>query len=130
MTALGSPPPADDFAPARALGAPEPLRTFNSVGVLSAADLHVARVLAELAGGADVGVQLAIALAVRAPRLGHVFVDLATVRDTAAVESDEVVDLSALPGATCRSGSPRSRAAARWSRSGSRMSPSPRVRCG
>ncbi len=31
------------------------------------------------------------------PRLGHVFVDLATVRDTAAVESDEPVDLSALP---------------------------------
>jgi exodeoxyribonuclease V alpha subunit len=97
MSALASPPPADDFAPARALGAPEPLRTFNSVGVLSAADVHVAGVLAELAGGADVLVQLAVALAVRAPRLGHVFVDLATVRDTAAVESDEVVDLSALP---------------------------------
>ncbi len=97
MTALGSPPPADDFAPARALGAPEPLRTFNSVGVLSAADVHVAGVLAELAGGADVSVQLAVALAVRAPRLGHVFVDLATARDTAAVESDEVLDLSALP---------------------------------
>jgi exodeoxyribonuclease V alpha subunit len=97
MSALAPPPPADDFAPARALGAPEPLRTFNSVGVLSAADVHVAGVLAELAGGADVVVQLAIALAVRAPRLGHVFVDLATVRDTAAVESDEVVDLSALP---------------------------------
>ena len=41
--------------------------------------------------------RLAVALAVRAPRLGHVFVDLETVRDTAAVESDEVVDLSALP---------------------------------
>ena len=41
--------------------------------------------------------ELAVALAVRGPRLGHVFVDLATVRDTAAVESDEPVDLSELP---------------------------------
>jgi exodeoxyribonuclease V alpha subunit len=38
-----------------------------------------------------------VALAVRAPRLGHVFVDLSTVRDTASVESEEPVDLSALP---------------------------------
>jgi exodeoxyribonuclease V alpha subunit len=87
----------DRFASGRALGAPEPLRSFNEVGVFSAADIHVARTLAELAGGAEEVVQLAVALAVRAPRLGHVFVDLATVRDTAAVESDEVVDLSALP---------------------------------
>jgi exodeoxyribonuclease V alpha subunit len=87
----------DRFASARALGAPEPLRSFNEIGVLSAADVHVARTLAGVAGGADAVVQLAIALAVRAPRLGHVFVDLATIRDTAAVESDEVVDLSALP---------------------------------
>jgi exodeoxyribonuclease V alpha subunit len=87
----------DQFAASRALGAPEPLRSFNEIGVLSAADVHVARALAGLAGGAEMLVQLAVALAVRAPRLGHVFVDLSTVRDTAAVESDEVVDLSALP---------------------------------
>jgi exodeoxyribonuclease V alpha subunit len=87
----------DAFAAARALEAPEPLRSFNEIGVLSAADVHVALTLAELAGGADVLVQLAAALAVRAPRLGHVFVDLVTVRDTTAVESDEIVDLSALP---------------------------------
>ena len=41
--------------------------------------------------------RLAVALAVRGPRLGHVFVDLATIRDTASVESDEPVDLSELP---------------------------------
>ncbi len=87
----------DEFAATRALGAPEPLRSFNEIGVLSAADVHVAQTLAELAGGADVAVQLAVSLAVRAPRLGHVFVDLATVRDTAAVESDEIVDLSSMP---------------------------------
>ena len=40
---------------------------------------------------------LAAALAVRAPRLGHVYVDLATIRDTAAVDADEPVDLPALP---------------------------------
>ena len=40
---------------------------------------------------------LAAALAVRAPRLGHVFVDLATIRDTATVDADEPVDLAALP---------------------------------
>ncbi|MGA8337582.1 MAG: exodeoxyribonuclease V subunit alpha, partial [Solirubrobacteraceae bacterium] len=38
-----------------------------------------------------------VGLAVRGPRLGHVFVDLATIRDTASVESDEPVDLSVLP---------------------------------
>ena len=87
----------DEFGAARVLRAPEPLRSFNEIGVLSAADVHVARTLTELAREADGSVMLAIALAVRAPRLGHVFVDLAEVRDTAAVESDEVVDLSALP---------------------------------
>jgi hypothetical protein len=64
----------DGFAASLALGAPEPLRSFNGIGVLSAADVHVAMTLAELAGGGDVTVQLAVALAVRAPRLGHVFV--------------------------------------------------------
>ena len=33
----------------------------------------------------------------RAPRLGHVCVDLATIRDTATVDADEPVDLRALP---------------------------------
>ena len=55
---------------------------FNEAGVLAAADVHVA---ARLAGAGRRGrpdVALAAALAVRAPRLGHVYVDLATVRDT------------------------------------------------
>jgi exodeoxyribonuclease V alpha subunit len=92
-------PPAslETYRAARAVGAPEPLRTVNEIDVLSAADIHVATTLAELAGGADVIVQLAVAFAVRAPRLGHVFVDLETIRDTAAVESDEILDLSLLP---------------------------------
>jgi exodeoxyribonuclease V alpha subunit len=88
---------ADPFDPARALSAPEPLRAFNEAGVLAAADIHVAVRLAAFAGEDDADVVLAAALAVRAPRLGHVFVDLATIRETAAVEGEEPVDLTALP---------------------------------
>ena len=83
---------AAGVAPRRGL-----LRAFNDVGVLAAADVHVAARLAELVGEESEAVLLALALAVRGPRLGHVFVDLATIRDTASVESDEPVDLSALP---------------------------------
>jgi hypothetical protein len=45
---------------------------FNRAGVLAAADVHVARVLARLGGEQDASVVLAAALAVRAPRAGHV----------------------------------------------------------
>ncbi len=95
MTTLA--PEPDPFDIRRARRAPGLLRAFNDAGVLAAADVHVAVVLARLAGERDDAVLLAAALAVRAPRLGHVVVDLATIRDTAAVEADEPVDLSALP---------------------------------
>jgi exodeoxyribonuclease V alpha subunit len=72
------------------------LREFNQVGVLAAADVHVARRLASLTGERDEAVALAVALAVRGPRLGHVHVDLARIRHTAAVEAEEPVDLEAL----------------------------------
>ena len=65
--------------------------------MLAAADVHVARRLAALAGEADERVALAAALAVRGPRLGHVCVDLATIAATASVDTDEPVDLAALP---------------------------------
>jgi exodeoxyribonuclease V alpha subunit len=87
----------DLFAPDRALRAPGLLRAFNDAGVLGAADVHVARRLAELAGEEDEDVVLAAALAVRGPRMGHVHVDLATARATAAVDDDEDVDVGALP---------------------------------
>jgi exodeoxyribonuclease V alpha subunit len=80
-----------------ALAASGSLRAFNDAGVLAPADVHVARRLPALAGEEDDAVALALALAVRAPRLGHVYVDLATVRETATVESEEPVDLAALP---------------------------------
>jgi exodeoxyribonuclease V alpha subunit len=87
----------DPFEARRALGAAGLLREFNDIGVLSAADVHVATRLAELLGEESEAVRLAVALTVRGPRLGHVFVDLATIRDTASVESEEPVDLSELP---------------------------------
>ncbi len=87
----------DAHDPRRARHAPGLLRAFNDIGVLSAADVHVAVRLTQLAGERDARVALAAAFAVRGPRLGHVLVDLATIRATAAVDSDEPVDLSALP---------------------------------
>ena len=79
------------------IGAAGLLREFNEAGVLAPADVHVAQRLADLAGEDDEAVQLAAALAVRGPRLGHVCVDLATIRDTATVDVEEPVDLTALP---------------------------------
>jgi exodeoxyribonuclease V alpha subunit len=81
----------------RVHGADGLLGAFNAAGVLVAADVHVATRLAALAGEADETVQLAAALAVRGPRLGHTCVDLTTIAATATVDVDEEVDLSALP---------------------------------
>ena len=86
----------DPFEPRFARHASGLLREFNQAGVLSAADVHVARQLGAIGGEGDEAVLLAAALAVRAPRLGHVLVDLARIRDTAAVDGDEPVDLGAL----------------------------------
>jgi exodeoxyribonuclease V alpha subunit len=90
----------DPFDVRFARRAPGLLRTFNEAGVLAPADVHVAARLAALAGEADDEVILAAALAVRAPRLGHVYVDIAAVRTTATVEDGEdpaPADLSGLP---------------------------------
>ncbi len=70
--------------------------TSTEPGVLSAADVHVARGLGRLAGEENEAVLLAVALAVRGPRLGHVHVDLRRIRDTAAVDTEEAVDLDTL----------------------------------
>jgi exodeoxyribonuclease V alpha subunit len=88
---------ADPFDVRRVLTAPGALRDFNDAGVLAAADVHVARRLARLGGDRDEAVLLAAALAVRAPRLGHVCTDLSTVRHTVTVDADVPVDLQALP---------------------------------
>lgn len=81
----------------RAHVAPGPLRAFNDASVLAAADVHVARRIAQLADVDDDLVTLAAAFAVRGPRLGHVCVDLATIHRTATVDTEEAVDLTVLP---------------------------------
>ncbi len=97
MSATATVAQPDRFDARLASAASGRLRAFNEIGLLAAADVHVAARLASLVSEDDETVQLAAALAVRGPRLGHVFVDLATIRDTAAVESEEPVDLAALP---------------------------------
>ena len=62
-----------------ALGATGLLREFNRAGELTAADVHVATRTAELVGEQADDVRLAVALAVRAARLGSVCVDLAAL---------------------------------------------------
>jgi exodeoxyribonuclease V alpha subunit len=93
----------DPFEPRFARRASGLLRDFNRAGVLSASDVHVARQLGRLADERDETVLLAVALAVRGPRLGHVHVDLRRIRATAAVDTEEPVDLESLawpePGA-------------------------------
>lgn len=101
--------PATMLGPERAYGlAPGSLlELFNRAGVVSAGDVHVAVVLSRLAGGVPEAVQLAVALAARAPRMGHVLVDLtevsATVVPTAGQEPlghpavEEELDPASLP---------------------------------
>jgi len=79
----------DERAPELSLTASGLLGEFNRAGVLVAADVHVARALAQLAGVDQEAVLLAVALAVRAPRLGHVFVDLAGAASGVVVEDHD-----------------------------------------
>jgi exodeoxyribonuclease V alpha subunit len=74
----------DDHDRRLALTATGLLRTFNEAGVLTAADVHVARRVGALGGESDECVLLALALATRAVRHGSVCLDLATVADVAA----------------------------------------------
>ena len=100
MSALADEPDAvlerDPLGADVALLAPEPLAAFNRAAVLSAADIQIAVALCALAGVADPPVLLASALAVRAPRLGHVLVDLETISQTVTVENEEP-QIAALP---------------------------------
>ena len=71
---------------------------FNRAGILDGADVHVAHRLAQLAGvERRRAVALGVAFAARAPRLGHVCVDLRTIRQTASRDIDLPADLDALP---------------------------------
>ena len=87
----------ESFDARLALGAGGLLQVFNEAGVVSAADVHVARRLGRLCSEVDEAVLLAAAFAARAPRLSHVCTDLATVRDRVAVDTDVPLDIDALP---------------------------------
>jgi exodeoxyribonuclease V alpha subunit len=82
----------DPFSPHRAAAARGLLRSFCDADVLASADAHTASTLGDLAGGQDDAVLLAVALAVRAVRLGHVYVDLASVAATVLTEDDVEAD--------------------------------------
>ena len=87
----------DRFEASTARGATGSLALFNAAGILAPSDAHVARCLGALRGGTDDATLLAAALAARAPRLGHVCVDLQAIRDTASSETENDVALEALP---------------------------------
>jgi exodeoxyribonuclease V alpha subunit len=72
------------------------LKIFNEAGVLQPADVHVALRLQQLGGESAEEVLLAVALAVRAVRLGSVCVDLTRLSDV-TVDEDANVDVSGLP---------------------------------
>jgi exodeoxyribonuclease V alpha subunit len=80
----------------RALAPDSLLGSFNRAGVLAPADLHVARCLARLAGEPEEAAVLAAALAVRAPRVGHVYADLSTIRATAGAAEENEAAIDAL----------------------------------
>jgi exodeoxyribonuclease V alpha subunit len=81
----------------RSLAPENLLRQFNRAGVLAPADVHVARTLARLVGETDDVAVLGAAFAVRAPRVGHVFVDLDRVRGGVSAGEEAETDLETLP---------------------------------
>lgn len=64
------------------------LRPFVEARLLEPADVHAARTYARLAGEDRAELLLAAALAVRAPRLGHVCIDLATAATSVVADGD------------------------------------------
>jgi exodeoxyribonuclease V alpha subunit len=74
---------------AQALRAEGLLGTFNRAGILSAADVHVARRLGAIVEESSEAVLLAVALVVRSTRHGSVVVDLDTAEATTSPDVDE-----------------------------------------
>ncbi len=79
-----------------ALAPPPVLEQFNRAGVLNLADVHVAKTLCRVCGENNPLVLLAAALAVRAPRLGHVCLELGSVAESVAPEEDAEVSVETL----------------------------------
>ena len=73
------------------------LATFNAAGVLDLADVHTAATVARITGETDETVALALALTVRALRLGSVCVDLTTVAGDVFEAAEEGLEVTDLP---------------------------------
>ena len=69
------------------------LASFNRAGILSAADVHVARRLGAIGSETDDAVLLAAALVVRSTRHGSVVLDLATAEETTSPDVDDEADV-------------------------------------
>ena len=92
-----TPPPESRLRSLRALpDAVVVLEPFVTAGVLEPIDIHLATALARLGPEADPAVLLGAALAARAPRHGHVCVELERVAGSVAVEGAEAEELVAL----------------------------------
>jgi exodeoxyribonuclease V alpha subunit len=91
-------PVAADLTDTRiAYHASGPLRVFNAAGVLNPADVHTATAICRMGGESDDRVALALALTVRALRMGSVCIDLASVHTHVHDESELQQDVAALP---------------------------------
>ena len=94
MTAVDSRATADVPLASLATGL---LATFNAAGVLDLADVHTAATVARITGETDETVALALALAVRALRLGSVCVDLSSVAGDVFEAAEEGLEVADLP---------------------------------
>jgi exodeoxyribonuclease V alpha subunit len=73
------------------------LRAFNHAGVLNSADVHTASGICRIGREDDERVALALALTVRALRMGSVCIDLDTVHAQVHDESEAQLDVTTLP---------------------------------
>lgn len=94
MTAVDNRVTADVLQATRATGL---LAAFNAAGVLELADVHTATTVARITGETDETVALALALTVRALRLGSVCVDLTTVAGDVFEAAEEGLEVTDLP---------------------------------
>lgn len=79
------------------LAAPAALRPFTDAAILGPADVHAAATIARLVGDDRPEVLLALALAVRGPRFGHVATDLTSVHRTVTADDESAIDPATLP---------------------------------
>jgi exodeoxyribonuclease V alpha subunit len=97
MTAVMSPAAIESTDARVAHRAGGQLRAFNDAGVLSSADIHTALAICRIGRESDDRVALALALTVRALRMGSVCIDLDTVHAQVHDESEAQLDVTKLP---------------------------------